>query len=146
MHCICSRLYIYWRRKWQPTPVFLPGESQGRESLVGCHLWGRTEFDTTEATQQQQHIYFHLKPKLFFSPLLNKLKKTFITYLFCVRLYIMCQECNELGISFSFFLSLNMVELYKELTNEQTTTFCQTFIPISFAMNTICSNCHLQKN
>ena len=32
------------------TPVFLPGESQGRGSLVGCHLWGRTESDTTEAT------------------------------------------------------------------------------------------------
>ena len=43
-----------WRRKWQPTPVFLPGESQGWRSLVGCHLWGRTESDTTEATQQQQ--------------------------------------------------------------------------------------------
>ena len=41
-------------RKWQPTPVFLPGEFQGRGSLVGCHLWGRTESDTTEATQQQQ--------------------------------------------------------------------------------------------
>ena len=37
-------------RKWQPTPVFLPGESQGRWSLVGCCLWGRTELDTTEAT------------------------------------------------------------------------------------------------
>ena len=39
-----------WRRKWQPTPVFLPGESQGRGSLVGWRLWGRTESDTTEAT------------------------------------------------------------------------------------------------
>ena len=49
-------LLISWlqRRKWQPTPVFLPGESQGRGSLVGCRLWGRTESDTTEATQQQQ--------------------------------------------------------------------------------------------
>ena len=42
--------FMYWRRKWQPTPVFLPGESQGWGSLVGCHLWGRTESDTTEAT------------------------------------------------------------------------------------------------
>ena len=42
--------FMYWRRKWQPTPVFLPGESQGRGSLVGCLLWGRTESDTTEAT------------------------------------------------------------------------------------------------
>ena len=41
--------FIHWRRKWQPTPVFLPGESQGWGSLVGCCLWGRTESDTTEA-------------------------------------------------------------------------------------------------
>ena len=41
---------IVWRRKWQPTPVFLPGESQGQKSLVGCRPWGRTESDTTEAT------------------------------------------------------------------------------------------------
>ena len=40
----------HWRRKWQPTPVFLPGESQGRGSLVGCRLWGGTESDMTEAT------------------------------------------------------------------------------------------------
>ena len=39
--------FMHWRRKWQPTPGFLPGESQGR---VGCHLWGRTESDTTEVT------------------------------------------------------------------------------------------------
>ena len=42
--------FMHWRRKWQPTPVFLPGESQGWGSLVGCRLWGRTELDTTEAT------------------------------------------------------------------------------------------------
>ena len=59
-----------WRRQWQPTPVFLPGESQGRGSLVGCHLQGRTKSDTTEATQQQQqystvyiyHIFFIHSP------------------------------------------------------------------------------------
>ena len=32
--------FMHWRRKWQPTEVFLPGESQGRRSLMGCHLWG----------------------------------------------------------------------------------------------------------
>ena len=37
-------------RERQPTPVFLPGESQGRGSLVSYHLWGRTELDTTEVT------------------------------------------------------------------------------------------------
>ena len=42
--------FMHWRRKWQPTPVFLPGESQGRGSLVGCCLWDRTESDTTEVT------------------------------------------------------------------------------------------------
>ena len=34
--------FMCWRRKWQPTPVFLPGESQGQRSLVGCHLWQPT--------------------------------------------------------------------------------------------------------
>ena len=42
--------FMHWRRKWQPTPVFLPAESQGQQSLVGCRLWGLTESDTTEAT------------------------------------------------------------------------------------------------
>ena len=42
--------FTHWRRNWQPTPLFLPGESQGRGSLVGCCLWGCTESDTTEVT------------------------------------------------------------------------------------------------
>ena len=46
--------FMHWRRKWQPTPVFLPRESQGLGSLVGYRLWGRTESDTTEVTYQQQ--------------------------------------------------------------------------------------------
>ena len=45
--------FTHWGRTWQLTPVFLPGESQGQQSLVGCHLWGHTESDTTEETQQQ---------------------------------------------------------------------------------------------
>ena len=52
--CILSpclfNLYADWRRKWQPTPVFFPGVSQGWGSLVGCFLWGRTELDTIEVT------------------------------------------------------------------------------------------------
>ena len=43
-------IFMHRRRKWQPTPVFLPGESRRQRSLVGCHLWGCTESDTTEAT------------------------------------------------------------------------------------------------
>ena len=42
--------FMHWRRQWQPTPVFLPGESQGWGSLVGCCLWGHAESDTTGAT------------------------------------------------------------------------------------------------
>ena len=47
--------FMHWRRKWQPTPVWvawriLPGESQGRGSLVGCCLWDCTESDMIEAT------------------------------------------------------------------------------------------------
>ena len=45
---------MHWRRKWQPTPVFLPGESHVQRSLVGFSPWGRTESDTTEATWQLQ--------------------------------------------------------------------------------------------
>ena len=39
---------ILWRRKWQPTPVFLPGKSHGQRSLAGYSLWGHKELDTTE--------------------------------------------------------------------------------------------------
>ena len=42
--------FMHWRRKWQPTPVFLPGESQGQGSLVGCCLWDCTESATTDVT------------------------------------------------------------------------------------------------
>ena len=41
---------IPWRRAWQPTPVFLPGESHGQRSLAGCSPWGHKELDTTEVT------------------------------------------------------------------------------------------------
>ena len=41
---------VPWGRVWQPTPVFLPGESHGQRSLMGYSPWGRKESDTTEAT------------------------------------------------------------------------------------------------
>jgi len=41
---------IPWRRAWQPTPVFLPGEFHGQRSLVGYSLKGCKEVDTTEVT------------------------------------------------------------------------------------------------
>ena len=42
---------IPWKRKWQPTPVFLPGESHGQSNLAGYGPWGNKESDMTEATQ-----------------------------------------------------------------------------------------------
>ena len=59
---------MHWRRKWQPTPAFLPGESQGWGSLVGCRLWGRTESDTTEATLQQQQQPIYVRATLSIHP------------------------------------------------------------------------------
>ena len=63
-----DKIYISlsWRRKWQPTPVFLPGESRGQGSLMGCCLQGRTELDTTEATQQQQQHISLILTMIFF--------------------------------------------------------------------------------
>ena len=49
-HCSTLAWKIPWEEPAQPTPVFLPGEEQGRESLVAYHLWCRIESDTTEVT------------------------------------------------------------------------------------------------
>ena len=48
---------MHWRRKWQPTPVFLPGESQGREAWWAAVYGVATESDTTEATQQLDALW-----------------------------------------------------------------------------------------
>ena len=47
---------MHWTRKWQPTPVLLPGKSHGQRNLVGCSPWGREESDTTE----RLHFHFSL--------------------------------------------------------------------------------------
>ena len=67
--------FMHWRRKWQPTPVFLPAESQGRGSLVGCRLWGRTESDMLKwfsSSSSTMSECFYLLPDwllIFHSPL-----------------------------------------------------------------------------
>ena len=53
-----------WRRKWQPTPVLLPGKSHGWTSVVGYSPWGRKESDTTE----RLHFHFHLFIKMYHNP------------------------------------------------------------------------------
>ena len=72
--------FMHWRRKWQPTPVFLPRESQGWGSLVGCCLWGLPELDTTAVTLQQQQqqqlisiIAFSNKKKIVYIHLMKKI-------------------------------------------------------------------------
>ena len=52
---------IPWRRKWQPTPVFLPGEFHGQRSLAGYSPWGHKESDTTEPLSMQTHTHSHWK-------------------------------------------------------------------------------------
>ena len=59
---------MHWKRKWQSTPVFLPGESQGRGCLVGFCLWGHTESEMTftdcssgkKTGLKSRNLYFHL--------------------------------------------------------------------------------------
>ena len=55
-----------WRRKWQPTPVFVPGKPHGQRSLVGYSLWGRKEWDTTEQLKTKTGRTKHL---IFYTPL-----------------------------------------------------------------------------
>ena len=60
---LCSLLtFMHWRRKWQPTPVFLPGNSHGRKSLVGCHLWGHTESDLAASEINDGLVHMSVKP------------------------------------------------------------------------------------
>ena len=62
---------IPWRRAWEPTLVFLPGESHGLRNLAGGSPWVLTESDTTEVTNQQQHTY--LCPNIHTVVTINKL-------------------------------------------------------------------------
>ena len=93
--------FMHWRRKWQPTPVFLPGESQEWGSLVGCRLWGRTESDTTEATLQQQqqgctNKLYYKEPWNSYSPCDYSLttEYTFRSYLLfsLIRILLNCEH------------------------------------------------------
>ena len=82
--------FMHWRRKWQPTPVFLPRESQGQGSLVGCCLWGRAELDTTEATQQQQQ---QQEMEQWTG---SKLGKEYIKAIFCHPAYLTYMQSTSL--------------------------------------------------
>ena len=71
-----------WRRQWQPTPVFLPGESQGRGSLVGCRLWGRTvghDWIDSAAAAAESGVWAHMRLHGSCMPLKSKGEGTFIS-------------------------------------------------------------------
>ena len=72
---------ISWRRKWQPTPVLLPGESHGRKSLVGYIPWGCKESDTTE--RLHFHFHFHF-PNL--EPVCCSMSDSNCCFLTCVQI------------------------------------------------------------
>ena len=50
---------IPWNRKWQPTPLYLPGKFQGQRSLAGYSPWGRKELDMTERLYIHTHTHTH---------------------------------------------------------------------------------------
>ena len=106
--------FMHWRRKWQPTPVFLPGESRGWRSLVGCCLWGRTELDMTEATQQQQQQQqqrpqaYILLSRCFFVPSWIPLGVTYQSPVLSARLFNSFARPFSRPFSYSYFSVINM--------------------------------------
>ena len=63
---VCVYVYMYWRRKWQPTPVFLPGKFHGQRSLVGYSPWScKVRHDL--ATKQKMYICVCMKAKVLFT-------------------------------------------------------------------------------
>ena len=97
--------FMHWRRKWQPTPVFLPGESQGRGSLAHCRLWGCTESDMTEATQQQQQQPPSSQPAV--SPLPGFLGSSCLHLM--MPLCILTTLCFSLIITYMQLLTSNQI-------------------------------------
>ena len=100
--------FMHWRRKWQPTPVFLPGEAQGRRSLVGCRLWGHTGPDTTDATQQQQQQQQQLRMQVI----------SFII----PEAYVKCCMNEKISYSYEEILVLEFTNIFS--TQQVVFSFC----------------------
>ena len=123
-HCRrCKRLgldpwvrKIPWRRAWQPTPVFLPGESYQQRSLVGCRLWGRTESDTTEATQHNIKCSYCIHQQM------RRASSKFHPLKICF-FYIYYLDIRTLSYSYEKRISLN-VRCVKEHIFIQNICFC----------------------
>ena len=75
-----------WRRKWQPTPVFLPGKCHGQRSLAGYNPWGCKELDTTEwLNNNKPALSFFLYKSVFYLD-----KSPLSTHCFCSRNTCLC--------------------------------------------------------
>ena len=90
--------FIHWRRKWQPTPVFFPGESQGRGSLVGCRLWGHTD----------SNIWIRLCKSGLYTRILSKIDSRFMMircYIILIQAHVwdivasVLDQCNKASIT-----------------------------------------------
>ena len=115
--------FMPWIRKWQPTSVFFPGESQGRGNLVSCHLWGCIESDMTEATQQQQQqqLYSWTSKLLGFRSF-HKLRmaKQMIYRIFHLKTILFCSFKKPLVLHSWYFLVQRNVYLFpKQMTSEK---------------------------
>ena len=79
-HIILGSFLCYWRRKWQHTPVLLPGNSLGQSSLVGCSPWGCKESDTTERLHFASYFLCYTVGPCWLSILLTYFSKRFLTW------------------------------------------------------------------
>ena len=117
---------IPWRRKWQPTPVLLPGKFHGLRSLVGYSPWGRKESDTTE----QLHFHFSAFPKKMTDNFKVILGTIILSPIFQNIIYMYLEIDEEKGIyryQFSSVQSLSCVQLFAT----PWTTACQAFLSIT---------------
>ena len=109
------------RRKWQPTPVLLPGESHGWRSIVGHSPWGCKELDMTGQLTQQQVK----KKSLFFSTLLNQVKLIFLLHQLRKKHYhrddLFLKGISKLHLTLCTS-SLSKLELIDNLHIKETTT------------------------
>ena len=101
----CMHAYMHWRRKWQPTPVFLLGESQGRGSWVGFRLRGCTESETTDATWQHWPLFLIYIYMFFFGKLFRSFADFFSYWVIC----FLITEFSEFFIYSRFNTSIRYV-------------------------------------
>ena len=103
-----NQAHMCYLLRWQvdslpltPTPVFLPGESQGQRGLEGCRLWGHTESDTTEVQKQQRHYLGvqNASYKFFTDAFIKWMNFPLIPYFLDVFIMKRCQ----------LFLSINII-------------------------------------